>query len=159
MSDFQHPPLKTTIQLIERYGNPIIHTHEFESKWMIMYVLSDNIHKAIPVFPAHIYMNKDIVEPFENTCNYLIEKGLHREIKTWDGCFNVRAQRGTTTAISRHSFGIALDINASWNALYGTVNWSEEFLNVWRNTGWICGADFHSRIDGMHFERTAANSW
>lgn len=155
---FQHPPLKTTEDLIERYGNPVTDTAAFEAKWMITYILQNSVHNAIPTLPRHLYLNKDIVARLEVTLNSLIEKGLHREIKTYDGCFNVRSQRGSTT-ISRHAFGIALDLNATWNPLHGAISWTQDFLNVWRNIGWICGADFHTRTDAMHFENSAANSW
>lgn len=155
---YEHPPLKTTAQLIERYGNPVLNQAKFEATWMMSYILPDSVHKAIPCLPAHIYMNRDIVVSVEITLDKLIETGLHREIKTWDGCFNVRQQRGSTS-ISRHSWGIALDINAAWNKLNGETNWTEDFLNVWREIGWICGADFHTRKDAMHFENTSINAW
>ena len=156
--EYKHPPLKTTSELLARYGNPLTSQLKFERTWMMTYVLLPGVHSAIPCLPLHIYMNKDIVMRFENTLNSLIEARLHTEIKTWDGCFNPRKQRGSST-ISRHAFGVAIDINAAWNKLNGEVNWSEDFLNVWRNAGWICGADFHSRKDGMHFENSAASVW
>lgn len=156
---YQHPPLKTTSELIARYGNPVTDTATFEAAWMKVYILQDNVHTAIPVLPNHIYVNKDIVARLEITLNTLIEKGLHREIKTWDGCFNVRSQRNAPETISRHAFGIAIDLNSTWNPLNGAISWTEDFLNVWRNTGWICGADFHTRVDAMHFENSAASAW
>jgi hypothetical protein len=76
----------------------------------------------------------------------------------------VRKQRGSNS-ISKHSFGIALDFNAAWNPLVrgvtpatrgklraAKVTWSEDFLDVWRNNGWECGADWQTVLDGMHFE-------
>lgn len=155
---YNHPPLKTTAQLIARYGNPFTDQQKFESDWMVVYVLPLDIHTRIPVLPPHIYVNRDIIQRFEATLYALIAANLYQEIRTWDGCFNVRRQRGSTT-ISRHAFGIALDINSAWNKLNGAISWSEDFLNVWRNTGWICGADFHTRIDAMHFEQSAVGSW
>lgn len=155
---YNHPPLKTTAQLLARYGNPVANQKLFEKNWMVLIVVPQDIHTEIPCLPLHLYLNKDIVMPLLKTYRDLISADLHHEIKTWDGCFNVRAQRGSTV-ISRHSFGIAVDENAAWNKLYGQVSWTEDFLNVWRNSGWICGADFHSRTDGMHMEWTAADSW
>ena len=155
---YNHPAMKTTAQLIARYGNPNTNPSAFEAKWMQVFVLPDNIHNSIPVLPSHLYMNKDIIGKFEDTMNKLITQGLHREIKTYDGCFNIRNQIGSKT-ISRHSFGIAIDLNAAWNPLNGGCSWSNEFLNVWRGLEWICGADFHSRSDAMHFEATAYNAF
>lgn len=153
---FEHPPMKTTAELLARYGNPTINQKLFEKNWMVLW---DNpYHLQIPHLPAKIYVNKDITVRLEKTLAALILANVHNEIKSFDGCFVVRSQRGSSS-ISRHSFGIALDINAAWNPLYGKITWSEQFLNIWRNNGWICGADFHSRKDGMHFEQTAASSW
>lgn len=154
-----HPAMKTTQDLLARYGNPVNNQKLFETKWMITWVVPDDIHIIIPHLPAHIYLNRDIAVSFEKILRKLIAANVHTEIRTWDGCFNVRSQVGSTT-ISRHSWGIALDMNAAWNKLYGKVSWSDTFLNICRNEpGWILGADFYSRKDGMHFEHTAFNAF
>lgn len=155
---YQHPAMKTTGELLARYGNPFTDQKAFEDKWMVLYILPEKIHKAINALPLHIYMNKDITDLFEFVLNELITAGLHTEIRTFDGCFNVRRQRGSSL-ISRHSWGVALDLNAGWNKLHKPSTWTEGFLNVWRNAGWICGADFHTRKDPMHYELTAATAW
>jgi len=94
----------------------------------------------------------------------LARKKLMAEIKTWDGLFNVRYQRDSRTKLSRHSWGLAIDMNAAWNPLVkvtsanraalrkANVKWSERFLQVWRDNGFECGADWMDRLDGMHFE-------
>ena len=131
---------------------------------MVLYDIPDHLNKAIPVLPNRIYINKICVEPFTKVLTELVAKGLHTEIKTYDGCFNIRKSRGTNV-ISMHSFGIALDFNAAWNPLVRgvtaatrpqlrkrVVKWSENFLQVWRDNGFECGADWVSVLDGMHFE-------
>lgn len=153
---FQHPPMKTSAQLLDRYGNPDV---TFEGKWMTLVNIPADILKAIPVLPKKVYMNKDITAPFLKVMKALIAAGLAGDIKTWDGCFQIRKQRGASNAVSRHSWGIAFDINAAWNPLNGVVAFSQDFLNVFRQNGWICGADFTTRTDGMHFEWTAATAW
>jgi hypothetical protein len=86
------------------------------------------------------------------------------EIRTWDGLYNVRYMRGSKTVLSRHSWGLAVDLNATWNPLVSVtpqnraemrkkyVKWSEKFLKIWRKNGFDCGADWKTRLDGMHFE-------
>ncbi|MET7256034.1 M15 family metallopeptidase [Dyadobacter fermentans] len=69
-----------------------------------------------------------------------------------DGCFNIRKERGSS-GILAHAFGIAVDINAATNPFRGAVTWSAPFLKVWRDLGWICGADWSpTSEDGMHFQ-------
>lgn len=146
------------------FGNPTIDRATFERKHMILYDLPQDINDAIKVLPNKIYLNKVIAEPLTKVFRDLIAKGLHTEIKTYDGCFNIRKQRGSQ-AISMHSFGIALDLNATWNPLIRNVSatnreakrqelvqWSEPFLQVWRDNNFECGADWMSVLDGMHFE-------
>jgi hypothetical protein len=131
---------------------------------MKVWVVPVDIREAIPALPARIYLNQVIEAPLEATLRELIVKGLHREIRTYDGCFVVRKQRGSN-AISTHSFGLAIDLNAAWNPLVRgvtpatrkrlraeKVTFSEDFLDVWRKHGWNCGADWITLLDGMHFQ-------
>lgn len=155
---FNHPAMKTTAELLARYGNPVLNPKGFIFKWIILWTVPDDIHAAIPCLPFHFQINRDIQVPLEKTFRDLIAAKLHTEIKTYDGCFVIRNQRGSNS-ISRHAWGIAIDQNAAQNPLYGKVTWSDAFLNVWRNNKWICGADFHSRKDGMHIEWDAATAF
>lgn len=144
--------MKSQAQLIAKFGDPYKNRLAFESKWMVLWIVPDDIRKEIPVMPAKIYLNKVIRDVLERTLRKLIELGLHEEIKTWDGCFNIRAKRGSA-GISLHSWGIAVDLNAATNPFRGKVNWSAAFLKVWRDIGWICGADWSAASkDGMHFQ-------
>jgi len=155
-----------TVQLTAIYGNPNLDRATFEKKWMILWDIPQDINNVIKVIPNKIYCNKVIVPSLEKVLRTLISKGLHTEIKTWDGCFNIRTQRNST-AISRHSWAIAIDMNAAWNPLItikdptkydairlAKMTWTEPFLQVWRDNNWVCGADWKTRLDGMHFEFT-----
>jgi hypothetical protein len=156
----------SSTQLIAKYGNPVSDTATFEANWMIMWNMPDDIHVLIPHLPKVIYLNKDIVVKTEAVLRALIAAGVHTEIKTYDGCFVIRDQRGSTS-ISSHAFGISFDLNAAWNPFKirttetdaqwavvrsQIVKWSPQFLQVWRDAGWFCGADWNHRIDGMHME-------
>ncbi|WP_426291992.1 M15 family metallopeptidase [Dyadobacter endophyticus] len=144
--------MKSQSQLIAKFGDPYKDRLGFERKWMVLWVVPANIRAAIPCMPAKIYLNKLILVPLEKTLRKLIEAGLHEEIKTWDGCFNIRSKRGSS-GISLHSWGIAVDLNAATNPFRGKVTWSASFLKVWRDIGWICGADWSvNSKDGMHFQ-------
>jgi hypothetical protein len=144
--------MKTQAQLIAKFGNPSVDNITFERKWMVLWVVPDSIRSFIPALPARIYLNRLIKDKLETTLTALIESGLHVEIKTWDGCFNIRKKRGLTT-LSLHAFGLAVDLNAATNGLGKKVTWSDDFISVWRRNGWTCGADWNgSHKDGMHFQ-------
>jgi hypothetical protein len=144
--------LKTQAQLIAKFGDPYKARLAFERQWMFLWIVPQDIAEAIPAMPKRIYLNRLILIPLQATLRKLISLGLHDEIKTWDGCFNVRAKRGSS-GISTHAWGIAVDLNARMNPFRGKVTWSDEFLDVWRDVGWICGADWSvASKDGMHFQ-------
>lgn len=144
--------MKTQKQLIDIFGNPYEDRITFERKWMERWQVPDELRKAIPVLPKFIYINWILIAPLESTLRELIALDLHHEIKTWDGCFNIREKRGSA-GISTHAWGIAIDMNAATNPFRGKVTWSKSFLAVWRQNGWILGADWSSASkDGMHFQ-------
>jgi D-alanyl-D-alanine carboxypeptidase len=155
---------KQTSELIAHFGDPSVSKaaqSAFESKWMLLVEVPFDIRMAIPFLPKNIYCNCLIAFPLIQTLRDLIVAGVHTEIKTYDGCFNVRMIRGTektTKVLSRHAVGLAVDFNADEMPLRAPSKWSEKFLEVWRKNGWTCGADWTQRIDAMHFEMTKFES-
>jgi hypothetical protein len=143
--------MKTQKQLISLYGNPAEDQQTFERKWMVIWDIPDDINAKIKALPNKMYCHKALVAPLEKTFRALIAAGVHTEIKTYDGCFNVRKKRGLST-LSVHAFGLAIDLNAAWNPLGGKVTWSPAFIKVWRDLKWTCGTDWTTRKDGMHFQ-------
>jgi hypothetical protein len=145
--------MKTQAEMIAKFGNTMVATQrkKFEPAYMVSWDVPDDINAIIRPLPNRIYCNKLIVEPLEKVFRELIRTGLYKEIKQWDGCYNPRFQRGSTTKISEHAWGTAVDLNAAQNPLGGKVTWTPAFVKVWRDLGWNCGADWTSRKDGMHF--------
>jgi len=105
----------------------------------------------IGVIPKKLYCNKDIVIPLGNAFNNIIKRNLITELKTFDGCFNIRLQRGSKIAQSLHSWGIAIDVNASWNQLGKEPTLSKEFVKCFIDAGFDWGGNW-VRKDGMHFQ-------
>lgn len=102
-------------------------------------------------FPHHIYMNKDMVPHFAAAAENLKIRGYAKELKTFDGCFNVRLQRGSSNMWSAHSWGMAIDLNASENPLGGPSKLSKGFVACWKDAGFGWGGDFLNRKDPQHF--------
>lgn len=104
----------------------------------------------IGVIPKRLYCNRDIVGPLTVAFGNLIARGLVSELKTFDGCFNIRKQRGAQSQ-SLHSWGVAIDVNAAWNGLGKEPVLSPEFVACFVEAGFDWGGIW-KRKDGMHFQ-------
>jgi hypothetical protein len=150
-------------KLYQKYGNPAADPKAFQKEFMVLWTVPMWIDTHIPALPNKIYINRDIIEPLETVLNRVISLQVYKEIHTWDGCYNIRFIRGSKTKMSIHSWGLAIDLNASHNPLgmtkqqataKGLSPFTTLFDEIWADAGWTCGANF-SRPDGMHFEYTA----
>ena len=132
----------TSQQCFAKYGVP-----ETE-KFMVVWDVPSNLeHGAIP---KKIYCNKDIVSLLNQAFKNINDRGLANQVKTWDGCFNIRKKRGATS-MSLHSWGLAIDINAAWNGFGKPPTMSPELVKCFTDAGFDWGGKW-SRPDGMHFQ-------
>ncbi len=89
---------------------------------------------------------------FQASFGKIVEKGLHRSLKTFDGCFNPRYMRGSGSW-STHSWAIAIDLDEPWNRFGQTsFQMSEEVAQCFEEEGFIWGGRWHHRPDAMHFQ-------
>lgn len=132
----------SSTQARNHYGNP-----EKESSMVVWDVPTE---LEVGAIPNKIYCNKDMVKPLTKAFQNVKDRGLGHLIRTWDGCFNIRRQRGSATA-SLHSWGLAIDINAAWNGLGKTPKIEPELVKCFTDAGFIWGGVWR-RPDGMHFE-------
>lgn len=135
--------LITSSDCYTKYGDP--HSEKFMTMWDVPAELE------IGVIPKRLYCNVDLVAPLSEAFKSLIETGLVTELKTWDGCFNIRPMRGSTTIMSLHSWGIAVDVNAFENQIGSVGKLSDGFIQCFKQSGFNHGGDFR-RPDPMHFE-------
>jgi len=136
----------TSAQCLKKWGDPAITTNEL--KYMALWDVPS--HLEIGVIPKKLYCNKLMIGPLMQAFSNIIDRGLIDELKTWDGCFNVRKKRGLKS-MSLHSWGIAIDINAAWNGLGKTPTMSPKLVKCFTDAGFYWGGNFKRR-DGMHFE-------
>lgn len=136
----------TSAQCLKKWGDPAI--VENELKYMTVWDIP--AHLEIGVIPKKLYCNKLIVAPLIQAFTNLIDRGFVKELKTWDGCFNVRRKRGLKS-MSLHSWGIAIDVNAAWNGLGKDPVLSKEFVQCFTDAGFDWGGTW-TRKDGMHFQ-------
>ena len=132
----------TSQNCYEKYGAPEKESH------MILWDIPAELE--VGVIPKRLYCNKDLVAPLSAALKQLIATGYVKELKTWDGCFNIRKMRGLGSA-SLHSWGIAIDVNAAWNGLHVKPVLSNGFVKCFTDNGFDWGGTWQ-RQDGMHFQ-------
>lgn len=136
------------------YGNP--ESKQFTTQHLTLYVFPEWMANIFPAYQVVTkvrkqWVNKDLVAPLEAVFKDLLATGLYKELKTYDGGLNVRKKRELGD-YSVHSWGLAMDFNAKTNPLGGKCTFSQAFLQVWRNHGFSCGADWAGRSDPMHMQ-------
>jgi len=132
----------TSQQALKKYGDP--------NKQSALTVWDVPGYLEIGVIPKKIYCNRDMIAPLTAALQALISTGHVNELKTWDGCFNIRKKRGLSS-MSLHSWGIAVDLNAFENGLNMTPKLSPGFVKCFTDNGFEWGGTWQ-RKDGMHFQ-------
>ena len=87
---------------------------------------------------------------------WINHKGILEEAEDYGGIFNFRPMRGGNSP-SRHSWGIAIDLDADDNSL--KAPWPQqadmpiEIMEAFAREGWLCAGSAWGR-DAMHFQAT-----
>jgi len=108
----------------------------------------------IGVIPKRLYCNRKMIAPLSIAFKALIDTGAVKELKTWDGCFNIRSKRGSGTP-SLHSWGVAVDVNAAWNKFGQRPTMPASVVKCFTDAGFDWGGTW-SFPDGMHFQLSLA---
>ena len=137
--------------VLDKNGNPsfqrekdfmvVVNVEVFNMPWDV---------SASSKYPNHIYMNKDMVPHFAAAMQNIKSRCRTSELKTFDGCFNPRKQRGSNDMWSAHSWGMAIDLNAAENQIGTPGKLSQGFVKCWTDAGFYWGGNFF-RKDPMHF--------
>ncbi|HWR21114.1 MAG TPA: M15 family metallopeptidase [Verrucomicrobiae bacterium] len=136
----------TSAQCLTRFGDPTDERQRlaFESKWMTLWVPPP----GIPALPRRIYCHKWLMPRLIDFYERVEDAGIKDQIRTWDGCFNVRQKRGATS-LSMHSWGLAFDINAAWNRFGEPSTMSHELVACIELAGLDWGGRWR-KPDSMH---------
>lgn len=132
----------TAKQAFDKYGDPSLEKH------MVLFDIPS--HLEVGAVPNRIYCNIDFTAPLERALSLVKARGLGHLIKTWDGCFNIRKKRGAQS-MSLHSWGLAIDINASWNRMGMKPTMPMELVECFEEAGFEWGGRW-TKPDGMHFQ-------
>lgn len=141
------PHLLTSAECYARYGDPTLRSTE--AKCMELVDLASKF-PTIYTLPRRLYVNRDFWPILSSALNNVQDSGLQLEIRTWDGCFNVRRKRGARSW-SLHAWGLAIDINAAWNQFGKKPTMSKELVDCFVRAGCHWGG-YWAKPDGMHFQ-------
>lgn len=148
----------TSAQALKKYGDPnLLITQQ---KHFVVWEVDADIREAFKHvrfsavgtigFPKKIFINKDFQPILEQALRNVIDRGLTKELKTWDGCFIIRTKR-ELKSLSLHSWAIAIDVNMAENQLRATPKLSPAFVKCFTDAGMDWGGTW-TRKDGMHFQ-------
>lgn len=107
-----------------------------------------------------VMLHRKVVPSFRAAMDDILDDGLIGYLLTWDGGFVAR-HIGWNPArqLSSHSWGIAFDVNARWNA-YGSKPAEHDapgsvhaLVPILEKHGWAWGGRWNTP-DGMHFEHS-----
>lgn len=152
----------TGIDLYNKFGDPS--NKEFINSLVIWDVPQ---YLEIGFVPKRIYCHPGLIDPLSTAFHNLIERGYVSELKTWDGCWNLRPIRGrekryrelmkagkvleAIKLLSIHSWARAIDLNAGENGLGKKPKLSKGFVKCFTDAGFEWGGNW-VRPDGMHFQ-------
>lgn len=151
---------KTREQAIQRYGSIDLEHRLWvgEDRWIKPLAVPEGWFPGWHVLDTDhivkfIACNVDTHEPMLAALRMVRDKGLGGVLKTFDGCFNIRAVRGSGS-LSTHAYGLGFDFNAAGNPLgstRGDFAAHMDFVNCFVAQGFDWGGAFTGRKDPMHF--------
>jgi hypothetical protein len=111
------------------------------------------VTESVPIL-GDVRCNRLVIPAIRAALQRIVDEGLSRLVDPahYAGCYSPRfAVRDPTASISHHSWGVAIDINASTNAFGATPTQDPRLVAAFEKEGFIWGGDFIIP-DGMHFE-------
>jgi hypothetical protein len=118
-----------------------------DARWV-----SENIVSAsVPIFGT-VTCHRLMIPQLRGALQDVVDAGLASKIHSYDGCYVPRfIERNPTHAISLHTWGIAIDIDASTNGRGGRGTMDPQVVQIFKRWGFRWGGDW-SYPDPMHFE-------
>lgn len=151
----------TEAQLIAKYGNPN-KTGTGYLTWLNlpypMYLNWEN-QTCIRRIQCHKLVVDSLKAIFTDILNhYGIDEIKRLQLDDYGGCFNYRYMRGSTTKLSVHSWGVAIDLDPDRNLLKETAKTArfarpeyKAMIDIFYKHGWESLGREENR-DWMHFQ-------
>lgn len=141
-------------EVVQTYGDPLFYVNDhaaWEAHILATFTLPFAIDFAgMPVkrIRCHKLVGPSLLAVFEE----LRVLGLGGEVQEFNGVYAFRQKRTNPREFSVHTFGAAIDLNASRNPLGGVSSQHPAVIATFKDAGWTWGGDFHGTKDCMHFQ-------
>ena len=139
-------PLRSELSVM--FGEIVDGKWADESHHMVLVDFPDRLK---PLGVVRVYCNRAMAVPLRQALDNIVERGCIHQITSFDGCFNIRKQRGDLLRLSVHAWGMAVDFNAGENELGSAGNMTKEFIACFEDVGFEWGGRWH-RPDPQHFQ-------
>jgi hypothetical protein len=116
------------------------------------WVRANIVTARVPIL-GNVTCNRAFVPLVREALQAIQREGLSNLVDPahYGGCFAERLIRGSTSQISQHAYGVAIDVNVSTNLLGATPTQDPRVIAAFLHHGFVWGGDF-LLPDGMHFE-------
>lgn len=149
----------TDTQVLHEFGDPAPYVGadgHIEPEWEVHILTAISLPLALPLAGGgsvtHVRCHRRIAAALSQAFNTLYVNGSWPLLKDYGGCYCWRTQRMAAHERSRHSWGIAIDLNVRDNPMMGTPKMPPAIVDAFKRAGFAWGGDFVHRPDGMHFE-------
>lgn len=112
------------------------------------------VTESVPIF-GNVTCHRLMFRQLRGALTEIVAAGLGSTLRTYDGCYVPKLiERSPTRAISLHTWGIAIDMDAATNyrGIKGTMD--PQVVAIFKRWGFRWGGDW-SWTDPMHFELVA----
>ncbi len=148
-------------QIIANFGNIFEYVRKdgsLDPRWAAEFL----VHIALPLplvlswdhatSVGQMTCHKKLADVFADVFGKLEAGGLQEKIKTFGGCFSFRQQR-TSSKLSAHAWGIAVDLNPETNVQGTAGDMDAQVAEIFCAAGFEWGGEWAGRVrDPMHFQ-------
>ena len=152
----------TNEEVIEHFGDPrslMRDDGSISPLWEIKILASFKLPAPLPYVGDNSVLIKSVrchklILPFMEAAftELFADQEVWSTLGDFGGCYNWRLQRNSKV-ISRHAFGLAVDLDVKDNPMGGVGNVHPRTIEIFENNGFIWGGRFKGkRIDPMHYD-------
>ncbi|MGH2795354.1 MAG: M15 family metallopeptidase [Actinomycetota bacterium] len=111
------------------------------------------VQQSVPLLGS-VTCHRKVLPQLTGAMGELQSRGLGKLVKSFSGCYSPRMQVADDGELSRHAFGIAVDINAGSNPYGAKPRQDARIVEVMERWGFNWGGRWNTP-DAMHFEFSA----
>lgn len=148
-------------EIIDKYGDPakfLSSDGSVSAAWGTAILDSFALQKPLPLAwggtVTRVTCHKLVRGELEDVLGRLAAiPNVWATIGDYGGVYNFRRIRNSPSKLSRHSWGIAIDLDVADNPQGGRGNMHPLIIQAFYDIGWLWGGWFTGTPDPMHFEK------